>query len=144
MSFREKSAWITLITLIALSILFFLHFPRPWSVAPAADPSMFHVMMLLIATFIVVEIIGHIAIAIWSPRDARAPKDERERLIALKSAAIAGYVYAFTSLGSVFITVHLTGGNGNLIGLAYLILASFVLAEIVQYGLRVYYFRRGL
>ena len=141
MSFREKSAWITLITLIVLSSLFFLHIPRPWSMTPAADAGMFHLMVLLVVAFIVIEIIGHIAIAIWSPRDARAPRDERERLIALKSAAVAGYVYAFASLGSVFVTLHVTGGN--VIGLAYLIVASFVLAEIVNYGLRVFYFRRG-
>jgi len=139
MSFREKSAWITLITLFVLTILFFLHFPQPWQVS-RPDQFMFHVTLLMIATFIGVEIIAHIIIAIRSPRDARTPKDERERLIELKSVAVAFYVYVIASLGSVFVTLHL---GANQFSIGYLLLLSFVLAEIVNYALRVIHYQRG-
>jgi hypothetical protein len=139
MSFREKSAWVTLVTLIVLTILFFLHFPQPWHLA-GPDPFMFHVTLLLISTFIAVEIIAHIVIAIRAPREARTPKDERERLIELKSMAVAFYVYVIVSLGSVFVTLHLGATEFHI---AYLLLFSFVIAEIVNYSLRVIYYRRG-
>jgi hypothetical protein len=41
----------------------------------------------LIALFIVLEIVVHIAIAIQSPRDAETPIDEREDLIDLKACS---------------------------------------------------------
>ena len=140
MSFREKTAWVTLITLIALTVLFILHIPRPYTLAPPANPFLFHVLILSILTFVVVEVVAHIVIAIRAPDDARAPKDERERLIELKSTAVAAYVYAFLSLGSVFITIHL---GANVIMIAYLVLFSFVLAQIANYTMRVIYYRRG-
>ena len=140
MSFREKTAWVTLITLIALTVLFILHIPRPYTLAPPANLFLFHVLILSILTFVVVEVVAHIVIAIRAPDDARAPKDERERLIELKSTAVAAYVYAFLSLGSVFITIHL---GANVIMIAYLVLFSFVLAQIANYTMRVIYYRRG-
>lgn len=139
MSFREKSAWVTLITLIALSIAFALHVPQPWTLRPTSSPFMFHVLLVAIVAFIAIEVVAHIVIAIFAPRDARAPKDERERLIELRSIAAAAYVYAVLSLGSVF-TIHL---GANQIGVAYLVLLSFVVAEVVNYSLRIYYYRRG-
>lgn len=139
MSFREKSAWVTLATLIVLSIAFALHVPQPWTLRPASSPFMFHVLLIAIVAFIAIEIVAHIVIAIFAPRDAQAPKDEREQLIALKSTAVAAYVYAALSLSSIF-TIHL---GANQIGVAYLVLLSFVVAEMVNYALRIYYYRRG-
>lgn len=141
MSFREKSAWITLITLIVLSVAFVLHLPWPWTLRPEPGGFIFHVLMLAIGTFIAVEIIAHIIIAIWSPRDAKTPKDEREILIELKSTRIAAFVYSFLSLGSLFVALHLV--FANVIGIAYLVLISFVIAEIIKYAMRIFYYRRG-
>jgi hypothetical protein len=140
MSFREKSAWITLITLIVLSLAFFLHVPRPWTLTPDPTPFMFHVLMLAIGIFVAVEVLAHIVIVIWSPRDARAPKDERERLIELRSTQAAWYVYVLLGFSLMFVALHITGAN--VIGVAYLMLGSFVIAEIVNYGMRVYLYRR--
>lgn len=139
MSFREKSAWVTLITLIVLSITFALHVPHPWTLRPAPSPFLFHVLVMAIIAFIAIEVVAHVVIAIFSPQDVRVPKDERERLIELKSIAVAAYVYAFLSLGSVF-TIHV---GANEIGVGYMVLLSFVVAEIVNYALRIYYYRRG-
>lgn len=139
MSFREKSAWVTLVTLAVLTIVFILNIPRPYTLAPAANSSLFHVMLLAIVTFVVVKVAAYIVIAVRAPRDARTPKDERERLIELKSTAVGGAVYAFLSLGSV-LTIHLGANKG---AIAYLVVFSFVVAEIVNYAMRVLYYRRG-
>jgi hypothetical protein len=141
MSFREKSAWIILVTLVVLTVAYLIHMPRPFTLSPAPGGEMFHMLMHMLATFVSVVVIGHVVIAIMSPRDARTPRDERERLINLKATAVAAYVFMFLSLGGVFVAMHIVGTNE--IGLSYLLLFSFIIAEIVNYALRVYYYRRG-
>lgn len=141
MSFREKSAWVTLITLVVLTVVFLSQLPQPLTLSPQPGGSMFHLLMGSLAAFIAVEILAHVVIAIHSPRDARTPKDERERLIELRSRAVAFHVLAALSMGSTFVLLHIV--HANAIGLAYLLLLSFIVAEIVNYGLRVYYYRRG-
>jgi archaellum biogenesis protein FlaJ (TadC family) len=140
MSFREKSAWITLITLVLLTLFFVTHLPPPWYLAPRGGFTFF-VLMVGVIAFVVIEIIAHVIVAIRAPRDAHAPRDERERLIALKATSIAAYTYATLSLGSVFVIIHL---GANEIGTAYYLFLSFVIAEVVNYAARVVYYRRGV
>ena len=140
MSFREKGAWVTLITLLVLTIVFFVNAPMPWS-QPDPDGSIFHLLLLSIVVFVVVEIVAFAVLRLQSPREARTPKDERERLIELKSRAVAFYVMAGLSLGGTFVSLHIVGTTG--VGMGYVVLWSFVGAEIVNYALRIYYYRRG-
>lgn len=140
MSFREKRAWVTLTTLIFVLILFWFHIPPARMLAPERDLWVLHVLMLMITTFITIEIVAHIVMRIRSPRDAKTPKDERERLIELKSRAVAWYVFAILSIGGMFHTLHL---GANEAGLFLVALVSFVLAEIVNYAMRIFYYRRG-
>jgi hypothetical protein len=141
MSFREKSAWITLITLILVSAAWATHFPwgRPFTLAPEPNPFLFHTLVLATVTFVVVVVVAHVVVAIRAPREASAPADERERLIGLKATRFAAYVYATLSLSSVFL-IHL---GANQIGIAYFVLASFVIAEVVSCVARIVYHRRG-
>lgn len=141
MSFREKSAWVTLITLIVVSVTFMLHLPTPWTLTPEPSGFMFRVLLLATGAFIAIEVVAHIVMVISSPRDARTPKDERELLIELKSTRVAAFVYAFLSLGSLFVALHMV--FANVIGIAYLILIAFVISEIINYAMRIYYYRRG-
>jgi hypothetical protein len=140
MSFREKSAWIILITIVFVSLLYILHLPQPWTLSPTPNLFLFHVLLLSVGTFVLLTVIGHVVIAVRAPREALAPKDERERLIDLKATRLAAYVYAFLSLGSIALIHH----GANQIGLAYCMLASFVIAEIVNYAARIVYYRRGV
>jgi hypothetical protein len=141
MSFREKSAWITLITLIVLALFYITHLPPAWMLDPPPSGWMFHVLAVGVIAFVVIEIVAHVIVAIRAPRDAQAPRDERERLIALKATSIAAYVYAVLSLGSVFTVIHL---GANEIGVFYCVFLSFILAEIVNYAARIVYYRRGV
>jgi hypothetical protein len=140
MSFREKRAWVTLVTLIVVLIVFWLHIPPTQMLRPAPDLWVLHVLMLTITTFVTIKLIAHIVMALRSPRDARTPKDEREQLIDLKGTAVAWYVFVILSLGGIFVTIHL---GANEIGLGFVVLLSFVVAEIVNYAVRIFYYRRG-
>lgn len=142
MSFREKSAWITLLTLVVVTLLWAMHFPwgAPFTLAPAPNPFLFHTLVWATISFVVIEIVAHVIVAVLAPREASAPADERERLIGLKGTRLGAYVYAFLSLSSIFL-IHV---GANQIGLAYLVLFSFVIAEIVNYAARIVYYRRGV
>lgn len=140
MSFREKSAWITLVAILLVSLLFVLNLPPPWSLAPQPNMSNVHVLLLSVTAFVIIEIVAHVVVALRAPRDAKAPRDERDRLIALKASSLAYYVCAVLSLVSAFL-IHV---GANQIGLAFCILASFVTSEAVNYGARIVYYRRGV
>ncbi len=138
MSFREKTAWVTLIAILLVSIMFFMHSPRVFS----PDPGMWtlHVLLLSIVAFIVIELVAYLVLYVRYPRDARTPKDEREQLIALKATRLGAYVYV---AGSFFVIVAapLHGATGAAVG--FFVLLAFVIAEIVNYTARIIYYRRG-
>jgi hypothetical protein len=142
MSFREKSAWITLITLLLISLLWSLHFPwqRPFTLAPDPNPFVFHALVLCTISFVVIVVIAHVVVAILAPREASARADEREKLIGLKATRLGAYVYVMLSMSSVFL-IHL---GANEIGLAYFLVASLVIAEAVSCVARIVYHRRGV
>jgi hypothetical protein len=138
MSFREKSAWISLVSVFLVFTFYFLHVP--WSLTPPADPPMFHVLLLSIATLIGIEIAAHVVLALRSPKEARTPKDERERLIDIKAVRIAYYVFVLGVSASVFSTHY----GANQFALGYGILLAFVIAQLTSYAARIYYYRRGV
>ena len=140
-SFREKSAWITLITLVLLLAFYLTHLPPPWWLRAETGGFLFHVLTLGMIAFVVIELIAHGIVVLRAPRDARAPRDEREHLIALKARSIAGRVYAILSLGSVLLVIHLGANDG---GILYCLFLSFVVSQIVNYAARVVYYRRGV
>jgi len=139
MSFREKSAWIILVTLIVITSAYMTHMQQPWTLAPDPSPFMFYTLVHAVILYVIVVTVAHIVIGVRAPREARAPKDERERLISLRATAVSAYVYAILSMASIF-TIHF---GANQFGIGYLVLLSFVVAEVVNYAVRIYYYRRG-
>ena len=141
MSFREKSAWITLITLVLVSLLWSLHIPwwEPFTLAPESNPIVFHALVLATISFVVIVVVAHVIVAVLAPREASARADEREQLIGLKATRLGAYVYAILSMSSVFL-IHL---GANEIGLAYFLVVSLVIAEIASSIVRIVLHRRG-
>ena len=137
MSFREKTAWFTLIAILLVSALFFAHGPYIF----AGDVRMWelHLVGLCIAAFILIEVVAYVVLYVRNPKDARTPKDERERLIDLKALRLAAYVYVLGSFLAIIASVH--APSGATVG--FLVLGAFVVAEIVNYSARIIYYRRG-
>jgi H+/Cl- antiporter ClcA len=138
MSFREKSAWINFVLLLAFGIYF------GNVAAHLLDPARSHanylqLFVLLVVAIVVLEIITHAVIAFRSPREARTPIDERERLIELRSTRPAFYVLlvgAFLSVG----TIHMGASTWVL---AHCVLFAIWIAELTRYGSQLYHYRRG-
>jgi hypothetical protein len=137
MSFREKTAWVTLITLLVLAIAYFLHVPI--TLRPAPSPALFHGLIVLIGAFIVIEVVAYGVLYLGAPQDAKTPSDERDRLISLKAIRIAAYAYFIGSMGAVS-TIHI---GANQMAVAYGVLLAFLIAQIVNYAARILYYRRG-
>lgn len=138
MSYNEKSAWISLISILLVSAFYFLN--APYTLRPAPSPGMFHTLIICIAALAVIEVAGHIVAAILTSKDASAPLDERERLIELKAIRLAAYVYAFGSLTAV-VSIHI---GTNAIAVGYGVLLAFVIAELVNYGAQIFFYRHGV
>ena len=140
MSFREKSAWTTVVTILLVLVMVATEVPRPWSLAPEPSRMIFYVLHRALIAFVVIEILAHIVVRVGAPRDAQAPVDERDRLVALKARSLAFYAFTVLALGSVLL-IHL-GANGIRVG--YCVLVSFVVAQAVNYAARIFYYRRGV
>ena len=138
MSFREKSAWVTLIAILLVIIIYLLHVP--WHLEQHTAGFAFHAFFACMIMFIVIEVIAHIVLYLRFPKDALTPKDEREQLIDLKAVRLAAYVYVAGSFTAVA-SLHLGANN---ITIAYGVMLAFIVAEIVNYGMRIYYYRRGV
>jgi hypothetical protein len=89
---------------------------------------------------VILETASHIVFVIQSPRDARTPLDERERMIALRATRPAFFVLlvgAFLSIG----TMHLGASTWML---AHCVLLAIWIAELTRFGTQIYYYRRGI
>ena len=86
MSFREKSAWISMLSMLAIYGFYF------WSVihaGPQAGGLHFGGLLETIIALVVVQIVLTVAAAIFTPKEAKAPRDEREKLIELRAMRVA-------------------------------------------------------
>jgi uncharacterized membrane protein len=95
MSFREKSAWISMLSMSGIYGFYF------WSVLHAGPrPGGFHFGGLLetIIALVVFEIVLTVVVAIFTPKEAKAPRDERDKLIELRAMRVA---YAGLAAGVV-------------------------------------------
>ena len=139
MSFREKSVWISFLIMLVLFSVWVWNLGRGITgQAERADVVRLSIILLIFA--VVLEVVLHVGLAIWSPREARTPRDERERLIELYATRIAFRVLvgaALLTLGSA----HLGARTGVLMDAMML---SVILALLVKFGSEVVLFRRGL
>ncbi|HEY3949938.1 hypothetical protein [Phenylobacterium sp.] len=138
MSFREKSAWITLISVLLCFGAYFGAIVTGHITGRGLSS-----MLLLVVcgvALVVLQAALHILAAITSPADARAPRDERELLIQGRAHSLGYYVLTGLVL-SLFIPVHL---GHSAIDIANFALLSLVLTTLAVAGAQIVMFRRGV
>jgi hypothetical protein len=134
MSFREKSAWITL---VSVAVCFGVYFSSiaAGGVGPRGFGA-FHFLLLCVAALVVLQIGAHFIAAAFAPKDARAPRDERERLIAWRAQSLGYYVLMVGVLG-LGVPGHLGRPVPDLLNFALLVVVAAALvvavAQIVMY-----------
>jgi hypothetical protein len=140
MSFREKTAWVTLIAIALVSLMDWLHLPSPLDEHAAMQ--MVHAMGASVAAYVLIEVVAYLVLRWRYPQDARQPRDERERLIDLTALRVAYYVLVIGMLGGMFVTLHLVGARHSTV--SWMSFTAFVIAHTVKHAARIYYYRRGI
>lgn len=104
MPFREKTAWITLVTIL----LFFAAYYGPTlsGLVPPNSWAAFHLAAICIVGLAAAQIIFYFIAASLSPGDARTPRDERERMIHARSH-IVGYYVLMLGMAATLVATHL-------------------------------------
>jgi hypothetical protein len=137
MSFREKSAWISFFCLLGFGAFWLRNVIRVEAFhVREANPMLAFVSLL--GALILADIVLHIVIAVRNPKEARTPKDERERLIDLKAARVAFYVLTAGAWLSIA-TLHL---NFDRLRIADSVLGAIIVAELVKFATQIALYRR--
>ncbi len=137
MSFREKSAWISFFCLLVIGGFWFANIVRV-EVYGVRHGNPLLYFLGLVTALVVGEIVLHVVIALQSPREARTPKDEREKLIDLKATRVAFYVLIAGGWLSVA-TIHLRFSS---LDVAQCIIGSIIIAELTKFGAQIALHRR--
>jgi hypothetical protein len=139
--FREKSAWVAIAGMVVAYGAYFIVI----AALPRAD-SEINDTLRTIALFGVATVIrllilgvGTLIIRAGSPADARAALDERDRLIAGRSAAHAYYVL----MAGMIIVGIMMPFSAHGVAITNAALFWLVAAEIVRYGTTISAYRRG-
>jgi hypothetical protein len=134
MSFREKSAWISFVLLLLLTVasLVAAHVGHDF-----LDRA--HLFLAIFLGFVLLQVVLHLIVAAQAPKDARTPKDERERLIELRAARIGFYAIVVGELIAMAL-FHAHGHAGML--MLSILLAIFV-AWLIKLGTEIVLYRRG-
>jgi len=135
MSFREKSAAITLFCLLAIYGGYAVWALGAARSIPASEEALVAAALGMVAAVVII----HILAAALSWRDAQARADERDRSIGWR-AARNGY---YTLMSCIWISPVMNLLHPGATGLLNSIVGAIVLAEVVNYGSRFFYYRRG-
>jgi hypothetical protein len=137
MSFREKSAWISLVSMSGIYGLYF------WSVIRAghagAQAGGFGGLLGTIIALVVVQVVLTVAVAIFTPNEAQAPRDERDKLIELRAMRVA---YAGLAT-SVALACFFGAFNPPIIFNTNSLLFILVTAELLRSACQIIQYRRG-
>jgi hypothetical protein len=142
MPFREKTAWISLVTMLAV----FGAFYGSVAAGRVAGFATVHLLILSVLAVIVLQVVANVVVASLAREDARSPKDERERLIELKATRIAFYVMIVAVFTAIFVLIHtpLMGRHVNAPEMALWVTGGVILADVVKSAAQIVYFRRGV
>jgi hypothetical protein len=153
MSFKEKSAWVSLLSTVCIfgyyfySIIMLIGVP----IEVAKEAAMTYLIQAVILS-VVVEVIFHSLLAATNRRSADIEGDERDKTYEYKANSL-GYsvlvVGVVLTLGKIIILEYNpTWAEHSRVmqfpmQIAHILMFSFILSEIVRFGGQIYYYRRG-
>jgi uncharacterized membrane protein len=138
LSFQEKSLWLVFVSLIASFGLYAMVGVVPMlPLTGARDvmPQQVVLFALAVGVLVIAQIVGHVVIAIV---DRQEQTDERDRLIAMTGVRNGSYVLATGVFTALCVAV---GTEGNFL-FTHVLLAFWVLAQLVETGTQLFLYRR--
>src|SRR5579859_7617353 len=136
MSFREKSAWISMLSMSGIYGFYF------WSVihaGPQPGRNRFGGLLTTIVALVVLQIVLTVAVVVFKPKDAKAPRDERDKLIELRAMRVA---YAGLAT-SVALACFFGAFNPPIVFNTNSLLFILATAEIMRSACQIIQYRRG-
>jgi hypothetical protein len=140
MSFREKSAWISLLAYLGIYGFYFVNVAAAMVRGDADGTQFLGLFGRSVVLFVLVIIVGTVIVAVTAPKDARAPEDEREKLIALKANSASGYVLATGVVLAIGVIFY--GAKDFLV--INLLFFALVVSEVFKNLTQLVLYRRGV
>ena len=138
MSFREKSAWACLITLLAVQAPYFLHVWPLFSRASVSPIELWVPFVGAIVAQVALLVVIHVALA---RQAAREPRDERD--VAIDSRATRrAYALLSVEMCLLMFSTLWFGTTVSITALGQFVLAGWVLAEVARYLSQLWDYRR--
>jgi hypothetical protein len=136
MSYREKSAWISL---LSMSVIYGIYFWRVIQAGPQTGHFHFGNLLGTIIALVIVQVVLTVAVAIAAPKEAQAPRDEREKLIELKATRVA-----YSGLATGIALACLFGAlDPPIVFNTNSLLLILVTAEVLRSGCQIIQYRRS-
>ena len=140
MSFREKSAWITLVSVLVCFGAYFAELFNGFAgTRRFGGLGSLHLLLLSVLALVVLQVGLTIVATLTTPKDGRGPADERERLIQWRSHSLGYYVLMVLAVG--LFAPGLFGHRG--MEMANFALLAVVIATLVVAVAQIVMFRRG-
>ena len=138
MSFREKSAWITLVSvLLCFGAYFGTVFTHWESLNPRTSGWL---LASCVGAFVVLQIVLNLIATLTTPKDGRSLRDEREQTIQSRSHTLGYYVLVVLVL-MLGIPLHLAHVAAH--QLIFFALLGIVITGLVVSVAQIVMFRRG-
>jgi uncharacterized iron-regulated membrane protein len=139
MSFREKSAWISLFLYLGIYGFYFARVATALSRGQADAAHFLGLFGQSVVMFVAATIVLTVVAAVLAPKDAQAPQDEREKLITLKANSASGTVLA----GGVVLVIGILFYGANDFLAINLLFFALVLSEVYKVAAQLVLYRRG-
>jgi hypothetical protein len=144
MSFREKTAWITLVTIL---VCFGAYYGAILSgLVPQTSWQAFHLGLVAIVGLAGLQVFLTLVAMRVTPRDSRSANDERELMIHARSHVI-GYYVLMIGMAATLVVTHLRMPDDSpvdvIVRIANIGVAVMVLAALSVATAQIVMFRRG-
>jgi|KBSMisStaDraftv2_1062788.scaffolds.fasta_scaffold279564_3 hypothetical protein len=139
MSFREKSAWICLVSVLVVQGGYFVHLARMASDGALTSHSMLPALAVATLVQALATAAGHLA---FVRQGARERLDERDRAISAAAFRRAYLVFAVGVFCAVFGALQFE--SAGVVVATQLAYAAWVLAELVKYASQAFDYRRSV
>lgn len=139
MAFQEKSAWVMALALVLGGAVYFYVVASLSSPAGFLAPPLIPAVVGYTILLVLIALVGNVILAVTAPRDAAAPRDERDRVVHQRAASASSAVLA---VGVVLaLGLYLLTGLGD--ALFYAVFASLMLSSLTEYLAVIVLYRRG-
>ena len=148
MSFREKTAWASLLTTVAIWGPYFFDVIRLLKLHKLTAGNILGMFIGAVFLQVVIQIVIAIVMALWSKEE---PKDERDVIIEAKASKNAYFVLGFFTMFAIcwiFVCALIAGTEiagqwTTPLMISQMVFFCFVMAETTRFASQIVSYRRG-